>query len=153
MDFDFITDKFNVTAEETKISGDYRFGKELSYFLKEELQKIKTIGGKDKYREIKIKTEKEAGWFLSINDNFFKVDIYIMSSFLETEMKEDKTPLNILDLTWTISPTVYINLFSLKTYMNVLLRKNVFNNYFNELCMDIEKISKDNNFKQVRILN
>ena len=114
MDFDFITDKFNVTAEETKITGDYRFGKELSYFLKEELQKIKTIDGREnKYKEIEIKAEKEAGWFLSINDNFFKVDIYIMSSFLEAEMKEDKTPLNIADLTWTISLLLYISTYFL----------------------------------------
>lgn len=153
MDFSFKTDKFNVTEAETEISGEYKYGKELCDFLISELKLKKQLDGKtQKYEKISVHVEKDVGWFITIDDNFFEVEINIINELFEVKMKEDKTPENVLDITWSIFPNVYISLLSYKTYYNMVMRTDIFDTYYNQLSMDLESIARDSNFKLVRVL-
>lgn len=153
MDLDFKTEKFKVSAEETEISGKYRYGKELADFVKDELSKVKCLGSDDsRYKDISIDVNDKEGWFLLIDDDFFKVKIYIGSSLFEAKMTEENIPEDINDLVWTLSPIVLVNLLDYRTYLNLLIRKPVYSMYYSQLSMDLEYIINKNGFRKYRIL-
>lgn len=151
MDYCFKTDRFNVSKEETQNTSQYMFGKELAEFIKEELLKIKEMDSKTpKYKNLVV-TDENGYWSVDIRDNFFKKEVNISTAFYQTEMTDEGIPKDLWDIIWCVEPIIYFNLLDPKSYLKTLFGKK-YHEERNELCMDIEKIIKEQKFKEVRVL-